>query len=135
MSKLVVGLTVVIALVLIQLPQCQAAHNDTTTEIESVEVIEEPKTVNQVSTNLNVDFVVSTGTAHVVATNPPPVDWGKILEQIRRMIDNLGGIGISCSFLAWRIWSFVKGLRRGRPRDYHKFTLQLRYLFSHISHI
>lgn len=59
-------------------------------------------------------------TADVIKIPKPPFPFPieKIFELIKQILEALAGGGVGCALLAWKIWNIIKGLRRGRPRDY-----------------
>lgn len=66
---------------------------------------------------LGVDSSVETHVSYV--SFPPfriPID--AILRILKQVAEVLTASGVGCSLLAWEIWNCIKGLRRGRPKDY-----------------
>ena len=73
------------------------------------------------STVIKAQTSVSSVVSHTVYYRPP--NWPSVIERImkiiKQIIETLNGISTGCFLLAWRIWNIIKGLRKGRPRDYY----------------
>jgi len=107
-------------LLLSQIPHVFANSENISKEVENIDT-EEDENIYRISSINVVSYFPSVGTivrqpSPTPPTEPFPID--KIFRIIKQILDTLSSCGVGYSLLAWFIWNAIKGLRRGRPRDY-----------------
>ena len=122
------GITIVFLLIMTQIARCSALEENSSNETERIEIGKNPKRVyyNNESVEMSVSGRVvvyyhpQTCTVFGSSTPPPPKppDIIEILKIVKEILRSFIGYGVGCILLAWKIWNVLKGLRRGRPRDY-----------------
>jgi hypothetical protein len=126
-------ITIIFLLLISQVTHVFANSENVSREIERVEIGENSKTIYYkdgtkemfVTGSLNVNFGSSVGTAHVIGvpTPAPSIPFDKIFQILKQILEGIfGTIGLGCLLLAWKILNIIKGLRRGRPKDYNEVS-------------
>jgi len=131
MKKLVLVCTILFLLIS-QATLVLADSGNVSKEIEQVETVENGKIVYYkdgtkemfVTLSENLKSSSSVETVYMVRTPPPTIPFNEIFRILKLIFENIfGSAGLGCFLLAWKIWNIIKGLRRGRPRDYRKVNL------------
>lgn len=112
----------IILLLLISQSTLVLANNENVSkEIEQVETVENGK---EVFATLFANSKVSSSVETVIRTPPLIIPFNEIFRILKLIFENIfGRAGLGYFLLAWKIWNIIKGLRRGRPRDYRKVNL------------
>jgi hypothetical protein len=120
-------ISIIFLLLISQITHVFANSQNVSNEIERIEIGENSKTIyykdgsREMFVTAIVNFGFSVKTTPIIEVHPPlfPIPIDKIFRIIRQILENIfNASGVGCFLLAWKIWNLIKGLRRGRPRDY-----------------